>query len=615
MLKPVANIRLGGAALNLTPLDWAGNTSLIKRAILEAKAQYIDFLCFPEFTITGYGCEDLFLAPWVEERAWTELLNLLPFTEGISVCLGIPYRYEGKLYNCAALLANGELLGITAKKFLPKEGLHYEPRWFETWPTKEVTLANRSGKFFPFGDPIFEFKGFKIAIEICEDAWQGPNRPLHYYKSEGVDIVLNPNASHFSFNKGIMRLNIAKEATDAGLAYVYVNLLGNEAGRALYAGNILIAGPQGLTGRNNHFSFKDFNLVSASLSDTPLEIDYQQIKTIEWQFESFEKAVTLGLFDYLRKSKSKGFTLSLSGGADSATCATLVYLMVKKAMTELGLDGFNKKLGTSFISEKQALNELLYCVYQKTENSSHVTLEVAQNLACELGARFAVWNIDQWVAGFQSSVEKTIGRTFTWETDDLTLQNIQARTRGPAIWMLANALNHLLLTTSNRSEGAVGYVTMDGDSSGSLAPIAGVSKHFIRQWMVYAAKKYSINSLLEIAQLEPTAELRPISAGQKDEKDLMPYAILEAMEINSLKKRFSYQENLEALIIQFPEYKEHIAIYLDRFYTLHTRSQWKRERLAPSFHLDDFSVDSRSWYRFPILSAGLQGFKPSNLND
>lgn len=609
MLKQATNIRLAGAALNLTPLDWEGNATLIKKAIAEAQAQNADFLCLPEFCITGYGCEDLFLAPWVEQKAWAVLLEILPFTAGIAVCIGIPYWYENKSYNCAALVADGKILGITAKKYLPKEGLHYEPRWFEAWPSKQVISISRDAHFFPFGDPIYQFKGIKAAIEICEDAWQGPHRPLYYYKSQGVEVILNPNASHFSFNKGIQRLHLAKEAADAGVGYVYVNLLGNEAGRALYAGNVLIAGPQGIIARNRHFSFEETNVLAASLNATPVPIDFQQIKTEQWQFESFEKAVALGLFDYLRKSRSKGFTLSLSGGADSATCATLVYLMVNRAIAELGIEVFNSKLGCSFVNETDAVKNLLYCVYQGSENSSDITLNAAKELSSELGASFAQWNIDLWVKGFQTQVEDTLKTTFSWEKDDLTLQNIQARTRGPAIWMLANALNHLLLTTSNRSEGAVGYVTMDGDSSGSLAPLAGVSKHFIRKWMVWAAQKYSLKSLLLIAQLEPTAELRPLETLQKDETDLMPYELLEAIERNALKIRLSFKENIQALEEQFPHLKDLIPQYLERFYILHSRSQWKRERLAPSFHLDDYSLDSRTWYRFPILSGGLSGFK------
>jgi NAD+ synthase (glutamine-hydrolysing) len=169
--------------------------------------------------------------------------------------------------------------------------------------------------------------------------------------------------------------------------------------------------------------------------------------------------------------------------------------------------------------------------------------------------------------------------------------------------MLANVKKAVLLTTSNRSEGDVGYATMDGDTSGSLAPIAGIDKLFILRFLRYAQASLGYSGLSKINRLEPTAELRPAHRAQTDEGDLMPYATLADIEREALLHRKSPVQVYEALHSAHPDpilLKQHIR----RFFRLWSANQWKRERLAPSFHVDDLNVDPRSWCRFPILSSG-----------
>ncbi|MDZ7646344.1 MAG: NAD(+) synthase [Cytophagales bacterium] len=196
--------------------------------------------------------------------------------------------------------------------------------------------------------------------------------------------------------------------------------------------------------------------------------------------EEFSRATSLALFDYLRKSKARGFVLSLSGGADSSLCAVLVAEMVRRAFAEMGTEKLCATLNIPVTdSIKEIVGSLLTCAYQGTKNSSDETLASAKELAASLGAQFHQWTIDDEVTSYESKIETALGRKLSWETDDIAKQNIQARSRSPIIWMLANIKQAVLLTTSNRSEGDVGYATMDGDTSGSLAPIAGVDKPFI----------------------------------------------------------------------------------------------------------------------------------------
>ena len=170
--------------------------------------------------------------------------------------------------------------------------------------------------------------------------------------------------------------------------------------------------------------------------------------------------------------------------------------------------------------------------------------------------------------------------------------------------MLANIKNALLLVTSNRSEGDVGYATMDGDTSGSIAPIAAVDKYFILQWLAWAEKNLQYPSLSQVNALNPTAELRPPDKRQTDETDLMPYDVLVEIEKLAIRDRRSPLETFNYLKDQGFEDDELLKVHIKKFFRLWCRNQWKRERTAPAFHLDDFNVDPRTWCRFPILSGG-----------
>lgn len=587
-------MNIAGVALNQTPIDWENNKRNILEAITIAKEKKVDLLCLPELCITGYGCEDIFLSDWIYPKAQEVLLEIVPFITDITVVIGLPVLRNGIRHNTACVIKNTEIIGFHAKQFLANDGIHYEKRWFEAWPKGKKRFYTIDGNRVPFGEYVYEIDGQKVGIEICEDAWH-EDRPGRRYNFRGVDVIVNPSASHFALDKTYIRKEIVETASKKfSCTYVYANLLGNEAGRVIYDGEILIAKDGKVIGRNKLLSCKDINILTT---------DNLSVSPYLSQNEEFKDVATLGLFDYLRKSKTKSFVLSLSGGADSSTCAALVYLMLKRSIKELGFDRLCTKIGLNVDSEKQLYKEILYTAYQSTKNSGEATFTAAKELADSIGATFYHWGIDEEVLSYTQKVEKAIGRPLTWERDDITLQNIQARSRSPIIWMLANIYHGLLLTTSNRSEGDVGYATMDGDTSGSIAPIAGIDKDFVRKWLIWAEKEEGVKGLSYVNALEPTAELRPQDQHQSDEKDLMPYHIMKEIEELAIGKYQSpvdvYQKLLEKDLCSDELLKE----YVKKFFRLWSYNQWKRERLAPSFHIDDFNVDSRTWYRFPILSG------------
>jgi NAD+ synthase (glutamine-hydrolysing) len=290
-------------------------------------------------------------------------------------------------------------------------------------------------------------------------------------------------------------------------------------------------------------------------------------------------------------------------------------LAVRFGLDELGAEGLLAKLRylnwpDTTPTEKEIVRRLLVCVYQATRHSSNTTREAARRVASAVGAEFLEFDVERFVTGYSEMVAAAIGRPLDWERDDVTLQNIQARVRSPGVWMIANLRNALLLSTSNRSEAAVGYATMDGDTSGGLSPIAGIDKAYLRRWLRWMEETgpQGVGPLPALAAVNvqaPTAELRPAERKQTDEDDLMPYDVLDACERAAIRDKKSPAEVLVTVQLQFPNHSAaNLRTWVVRFFRLWSRNQWKRERYAPSFHVDDENLDPKTWCRFPILSSG-----------
>lgn len=237
-------------------------------------------------------------------------------------------------------------------------------------------------------------------------------------------------------------------------------------------------------------------------------------------------------------------------------------------------------------------------------------MQAAQGLAQELGAHFYNVDVENIVGQYESLFSKAFGEDLQWKNDDIAKQNLQARVRAPWVWILANKIQGLLISTSNRSEASVGYATMDGDMAGGFAPLAGVSKSFILNFLKWHASDVckiglgKISSLAQVLAIPPSAELRPLSAQQRDEKDLMPYDVLDFIEELHIQQKLEPKSILTKLKVLFPQYdSQHLESFLSNFLSLWNRSQWKRERLAPSLHLAEFSEAPRYWARYPIFSG------------
>ncbi len=683
-------INIAGASLNQIPRDWEGNTERILEAITEAQKLGVSALCLPELAITGYSLEDEFFCPDVAIRAAKQLKQIAAATvtkdanrRGMIAAVGLPVQYGNALFNAVAVLIEGELVALVCKQHLAGDGIHYEQRQFKPWPPGVLQAIKLPGwnKEVPIGDAIIQAGGVRCAFEVCEDAWVS-TRPGAKLAQRGVDIIFNPSASHFAFGKLPVRKRFVVEGSRAfGTVYVYANLNGLEAGRAIFDGGVLIASTGTLLAQGPRLSFKDVNVTAVTVdiennrmqqvrtasfqpdianentnvidwpffyppvaspmvsctvsSDMPLSPDGVQV--LAWEvspnlkFEEFLRAEGLALMDYTRKSHTKGYVVSLSGGADSAVCTLLAAYGVYLGVTELGMDAFVKEHCphiTKLDGVQSLLNQLLTTAYQPSAQSGQETKDAAATIAARFSTKHSIFDVEPAIQSYIAGAEKALGHKLDWNnpTESMSLENVQARARSPYVWMLANLEEKILITTSNRSEAAVGYATMDGDTSGCLAPIAGVDKPSIINFLefmettgisanIIAHGRGPQSCLSVITKQKPKAELKPVSFAQTDEGDLMPYPVLNYIENLMIQDRRGPLDIYELLLearssghrsvhISPQTTDEQMEAWVRKFFTLFARNQWKRERYAPSSHLDSRNLDPRTWCRTPILNAG-----------
>jgi NAD+ synthase (glutamine-hydrolysing) len=658
---------VAAASLNQTVGDWSGNESRIREVVAEAKARGARMLVLPEMCIPGYSLGDRLQRMGTIERSWERMIRLAEVTTGLALAVGLPIRHEGVIYNAMAVLAEGKLAGLVAKENLATGDVEYENRYFLPWPAgRLVEFTGPDGTRATLGSQMFELPGLGIvAFEICEDAWKGI-RPGSLAALAGAEILVNPSASWFAIGKHQTRRRMVRQISrEDHCIYLYTSLLGCDATRLIFDGSLFIANNGRIEAEGRRFVFtRDWELVDRIVDLTeirqirleegswrdqlgrihagtiakppaitrvegdfatnepapppraywlPPEVDHPDPSLAYLETEVFggraitatdlshlelELALAIALRDYTRKCGIKALCLALSGGRDSSMVALLVERMLRYAHPELGQSELRALVGRRFT-----------CAYLATENSGEATRRAARAVAEELGATYLEGSVQKALDAAEETVSRLTGETLTWKNPahDIPLQNIQARLRGMLIWTIANLNNALLLVTSNKSEAAVGYTTMDGDSSGGLAPLADVPKSLVKLYLAWAREFHGLASLELIDAMEATAELRPPDRAQTDEADLMPFPILDQLMYAFVQLGLDPAEMFERL---WPAFRDHyedsparFAADIKKFVRLFCFAQWKRERFAISFRVTAFDLDPKTGFRFPPVQA------------
>lgn len=268
---PTAHV--GVASLNQTVGDWSGNRDRIRRAVRAARDRGVRLLVLPEMCIPGYSLGDRLMMRGTLDRSWSVLLDLLPETRGMIVILGLPVRHGDVLYNCAALCADGRLVGLVPKENLATGDVQYENRWFAGWTHGLVEDHVDGDLVVPMGTLMFEARGIgRFAVEVCEDGWKGI-RPGSLAALAGAHIVANPSASWFVMGKHRVRKRMVEQISrEDHVVYLYTSLLGCDATRLVFDGSTFVAQDGRLLREGRRFVFaEEFELIDAVVDLGSLE--------------------------------------------------------------------------------------------------------------------------------------------------------------------------------------------------------------------------------------------------------------------------------------------------------------------------------------------------------
>jgi NAD+ synthase (glutamine-hydrolysing) len=529
MVMPI--VRLALAQTNPTVGAIQANLAQAIVEIRKAKEQGADLVVFGEMAITGYPIEDLasresfILEAELAVRSIASELSSPEFSD-LAVVIGHPAMASAQeqtgwaiAKNCASVIINGQIVGRYAKHHLPNYSVFDEYRNFV--PGNELLT--------------FEHKGLRFSTVICEDIWQ-QGGPVAKLADQNTDVALILNGSPFEIDKDDKRLALVKDLVKRqNCSAVYVNLVGGQDDLVFDGDSIVIDSKCRLVARAKQFK-NDLVLIDVEAKDELKVVGEHHLTRPNDNWQAWN-ALVLGLRDYIKKNGFKSVVLGLSGGIDSAVCATI-------AADAIGAEN-------------------VYGVSMPSRYSSDGSKDDAEDLASRRGINYRIQPIEEMVKPFETGLELT----------GLSAENLQARVRGVILMGLSNKEGHLTLTTGNKSELAVGYSTIYGDTVGGYAPLKDVEKTLVwelARWRnQYAVSRNEVEPI-PVSSIEkaPSAELRP---DQVDQDSLPPYDVLDA-----ILDAYVNQKRSSAEIASYGFSEELVSKILG----LADKAEWKRRQGA-----------------------------------
>lgn len=537
------SLRIACAQLNLLVGDMAGNVRRIVAAAEQAVAQGAQVLLTPELSLCSYLPGDNLLRQSFQQQvdlAVEQIRQASQSLPSLHWVVGYPVWREGRRFSAAGVFFEGRKLAEYHKAELPDYGVFDETRYFV--PAAEAV--------------VLDIGGVRCAIQICEDCWfaASPARA----RAAGAELVLSLNASPYQSEKASQRFDVVRaNVCEQQMAIVSCNLVGGQDELVFDGQSFAMSAAGEPVARALAFE-EDLLLVDvAREADGSLKLSGRQEPALA-RLPELYKAIVLAIRDYIGKNGFKGVVLGLSGGIDSA-------LVLALAVDALGA-------------------ERVRTAMMPSPYTADMSLADAAEMAERVGVRHETWPIAPCFDAFRA----TLADSFAGLPEDLTEENIQARIRGTLLMALSNKTGWLVLTTSNKSEAAVGYSTLYGDMAGGFAPIKDVLKT-----VVYELSRYrnSVSPVIpeRIITRAPSAELRP---DQTDQDSLPPYEVLDRI----IEGYMMRDESPDALIASgLPAEAVAQVIRLLRI------SEYKRQQgpLGPRLTARAFGRD----WRYPITSG------------
>lgn len=493
------SLRVALCQINTTVGDLVGNADLVLRDLARAEAAGCDVAVFPELTLTGYPPEDLLLKPGFVAANKVQLDRIAAATTGH--CAAIVGFADGHpdVYNALAVVAAGRVVGTYHKRHLPNYGVFDEQR---------TLIAGDEAM------NLFRIAGINVGVSICEDAWI-PGGPVPQVSAGGAQVVLNINGSPYRRGKVAVREQVLAERISEGSSpIVYLNLVGGQDELIFDGGSMVVGADGNVIARAKQY-VEDFVVVDVEVEPpaplsgvsfpvTEVSADPTQRSVIEmadnqWLEPMAElyEALLLATHDYLAKTGFTDVCFGLSGGIDSALVAAI-------AADALG-------------------PEHVHAVLMPSRYSSDHSVSDAEVLSQNFGIDYRTIAIEPGHSAFLQMLAPSFGDL----EPDVTEENIQSRVRGVLLMALANKFGWLVLTTGNKSEAAVGYSTLYGDTAGAYACIKDVYKLDVYRLAAYVNERHG-REMIPVSTITkpPSAELRP---DQRDDQSLPPYEELDPL--------------------------------------------------------------------------------------
>jgi len=625
-------VKIALANVNTTVGAVRSNTDKMIALAKEAEAAAVSLLVFPEESIGGYSPEDLVQWQSFVAAQWKELERFASETKALraAFAVGLVVQVGACVYNCAALVHQGVILGVVPKEKLPTYNVFYEARTLSRGVPGDVRRVH----CVPFGDLVFDLSFGTVAVEICEDSWS-PDGPMRRRAYAGAELILNLSASPYRLGVvSTRREMISTRAADNQATVAYANLVGandglvfDGGGYVSQNGRLVHEAPrftEGLTAvtvdldrtrrlRTENTTWRDdqaaFTAAGVNVERVESDRIVGQPEKLTYPVppnqsfflpsetvgrspkaafcEDILDALALGVGDYFEKTRAfKTIGVALSGGRDSLLCLIIARRYIDRRFASLSVEEKKKKAGAT-----------LRAHFMPTRFTSEETTKAAQAAAAEFGATFSVSSIDEAFERELAEIEKMVDPID--KQPSLASQNVQARIRAERMWTWANAAGGLFLQTSNMSEKAVGYTTIGGDMEGALSVIANVPKTVVNYVLDYLLETTGSEAIRLTLAKPASAELAP---GMEDEKDLMPFPVLDACFALYAGEKMAPGEVREALYVMFPkEDRKQIDEWVTKFARLFTQSIYKWVQASLCLHVGNLDLDRERALQLPVV--------------
>lgn len=627
-------VRVASAVIKTTVADTTKNTEEHIKMMEKSSSQNVDITVFPELSITGYTCQDLFFQKELLDKTYSSLIEIKKKSEklkGIFV-VGAPIKHKNQLFNCAVVISNGTVYGIVPKTYLPNYNEFYEKRWFSTSMDTEDTFINFDGEEVPFSQNVFDANGFTFGVEICEDLWT-PVPPSTVLSMSGAEIILNLSASNALIGKRDYINSMVKQNSGSNIAtYVYCSAGSGESTQDLiYSGHSIICENGVILKENKEIIENNYLLIT----DTDLgKIRFDRLKN-----KSYKDCITNNMFstfdtvnvDYLSDNEivsngemyyiDKTPFVPSNNSKKLERCLEIFSMQVEGLRKRISVIGGKMVVGVS--GGLDSTLALLVCGEVCRRMGKPMTDVVGVTMPCfgttdrtynnslDLMRTLGITTMEIPIANSCRQHMKDIGHNE--EVHNITYENVQARERTQVLMDVANKVGGIVVGTGDLSELALGWCTYNADHMSMYGVNASIPKTLIK-WMIDAVAKNNIfkdstATLEDIIDTPISPELLPPTKdgkiAQKTEEKVGPYLLHDFFLYYVLRFGFRPKKIYSLAVTAFDgEFdKETIKKWLKTFYHRFFTQQFKRSCLPDCVKVGSVCLSPRGDWRMPTDSS------------